>query len=254
MLSKAKIKLIHSLTNKKYRELHQLFFVEGSNNVLDFLSSDLKVSEVFATEEWLNLNNTVTKDLPAHCISTAEMKKITALSTPSEVLAIFKLPDFSKKENQFQSSLKLVLDDIRDPGNLGTIIRTADWFGIREIICSNTTTDAFSPKVVQASMGSLSRVAITYTELPLYFDQLPARIPVYGALLEGTPLSEIQHQGDGIILIGSEAHGINPGLFPFITHRITIPAGPIAPAGKAESLNASIATAIICYELSKTKF
>ncbi len=254
MLSKAKIKLINSLTHKKYREQQGLFMVEGSNNVLDFLASQLKVSEVFATNEWLELNNEATKHALTHGITTSEMKKITALTSPSEVLAIFELPDFSKKENHFQSSLKLVLDDIRDPGNLGTIIRTADWFGIRQIICSHTTTDAFSPKVVQASMGSLSRVAITYTELPLYFEQLPAPIPVYGALLEGTPLNQIQHQGEGIILIGSEAHGIHPNLFPYISHRVTIPAGSITPAGKAESLNASIATAIICYELSKSDF
>lgn len=251
MLSKAKAKLVNALLSKKQREQHQLFRVEGSNNVLDFLHSNLEATDIFASQTWINEQLTTISRLRYEVVSESEMKQITALTTPSEVLALFRFPVDESPEPDLQQTLVLMLDDIRDPGNLGTIIRTADWFGIRQIICSKATTDTFSPKVVQASMGSLARVSVRHTDLAGYLANLTDDLPVYGALLDGMPLHEIKHVGKGIILIGSEAHGINPDLFPYITNRITIPAGPASASGKAESLNASIATAIICYELSK---
>jgi TrmH family RNA methyltransferase len=251
MLSKAKTKLINALLTKKFRQQHQLFRVEGSNNVLDFLHGGSEVMEVFASETWIEQHLSETGSIRPEVISEDEMKKITSLTTPSEVLALFRLPKEKTALHQIPEHLTLMLDDIRDPGNLGTIIRTADWFGIRQIFCSQATTDAYSPKVVQASMGSLARVNVRYADLFGVLQNLKAEVPVYGALLEGTPLHEIHHTGPGIVLIGSEAHGISPALLPFINHRITIAPGPALTSGKAESLNASIATAIICYELSK---
>jgi TrmH family RNA methyltransferase len=253
MLSKAKIKLINSLTNKKYRQQHGLFMVEGSNNVIDFLQSGLETIEIFATNNWISAHIDLISDHKREPITEAEMKKITALTTPSEVLALFSLPNQKSLPSSQLRTLTLMLDDIKDPGNLGTIIRTADWFGIRHIICSNSTTDTFSPKVVQASMGSLSRVNIQYTELKPFLTSLKQDVPVYGALLEGKSIHNISHSGPGIILIGSEAHGINPDLFSHINQKITIPAGRPSESGKAESLNASIATAIICYQLTKAQ-
>ncbi len=251
MLSKAKTKLITSLLNKKYREQHQLFRVEGSNNVLDFLHGGLEAVEIFASVTWIEHHGSDIVNIRTHEVDEMEMKKITSLTSPSEVLALFQLPAQSMATPTIPEVLTLMLDDIKDPGNLGTMIRTADWFGIRQIICSQATTDAYSPKVVQASMGSLARVSVRYTHLAGYLSGLPAKLPVYGALLEGTPLHEIRHSGPGIILIGSEAHGISTTLLPYISRRITIPPGPTLSSGKAESLNASIAAAIICYELSK---
>jgi len=251
MLSRAKTKLITSLLNKKYREQHQLFRVEGSNNVLDFLHGGLEVVEIFASVTWIEHHGSDIGNIRTHEVDETEMKKITSLTSPSEVLALFQLPIQNMATPTIPETLTLMLDDIKDPGNLGTMIRTADWFGIRQIICSQATTDAYSPKVVQASMGSLARVSVRYTHLASYLSSLPADLPVYGALLDGTPLFEIRHSGPGIILIGSEAHGISTTLLPHITHRITIPSGPTLSSGKAESLNASMAAAIICYELSK---
>ncbi len=253
MLSKNKTKFVNALLSKKQREQMQLFRVEGSNNVIDFLQSGLEATEIFATENWINAHLDLISDHKSEAITEAEMKKITALTTPSDVLALFALPNQHSLPASQLSSLALMLDDIKDPGNLGTIIRTADWFGIRHIICSNSTTDAFSPKVVQASMGSLSRVNIQYTELKTVLTSLKQDVPVYGALLEGKSIQNISHSGPGIILIGSEAHGINPNLFSHINQKITIPAGPPSNSGKAESLNASIATAIICYQLTKAQ-
>ena len=251
MLSKAKTKLITSLLNKKYREQHQLFRVEGSNNVLDFLHGGLEAVEIFASVTWIEYHGSNIGNIRTHEVDETEMKKITSLTSPSEVLALFQLPVQDMATPTIPEALTLMLDDIKDPGNLGTMIRTADWFGIRQVICSQATTDAYSPKVVQASMGSLARVSVRYTHLASYLSGLPADLPVYGALLEGTSLHEIRHSGPGIILIGSEAHGISTTLLPHITHRVTIPSGPTLLSGKAESLNASMAAAIICYELSK---
>jgi TrmH family RNA methyltransferase len=140
------------------------------------------------------------------------------------------------------------LDDLRDPGNLGTIIRTADWFGIQDIFCSEETVDAFNPKVVQATMGSLARVRVHYTSLTEYFGQKPADLKIFGATLSGEPIASVSKPGKGILLIGSEAHGISQVLYPFIEKQIRIPS---AAGSGAESLNAAVATALVCYEFTR---
>jgi len=249
LITKAKIKLINSLANKKYREQHQLFKAEGTKNVLDFISGQMVCKEVFATHSWIYTHRDSLADTEVTPVTEAEMKKLTELTTPSEVLALFVLPDYPANVAG-SDSLVLMLDDIKDPGNLGTIIRTADWFGIHHIICSEQSTDAFSHKVVQASMGSLARVHLTYANLQQVLSELPETTPVYGALLEGKPIGEIKHQGSGVILIGSEAHGINKELYHYINQPVTIPPGLPTPQGRAESLNASVAASIICYALT----
>ena len=252
MLSKAKIKLIVQLRQKKYRELHNMFFVEGSTNVLDFLQSDFSFIELFATKDWFQKHSAGIQKESATIVSTSELKKISALKTPSEVFAIFELPDRSFNGMLITDNLSIALDNISDPGNLGTIIRTADWFGINHIYCSENTVDAFNPKVVQATMGSLARVKVTYNNLDKLFASKPNELQIFGAVLNGTPITEIKPQASGIILIGSESHGISSELLQYINHKITIPMFNEDTTNQPESLNASIANAIICYSL-KTK-
>lgn len=249
MLSKSKIKLLTQLKSKKYRELNNMFIVEGSRNVLDFLQNDNSCIEIFTTDNWLQKNELGIKDKNTITVTEKELKKITALKTPSEVLAIFELPNTTFNSTLVTDNLTIALDSISDPGNLGTIIRTADWFGINHIYCSKNTVDAFNPKVVQATMGSLSRVSVTYTDLDKLMASKPKDLPVFGAVLNGTSLNEIKPQANGIILIGSEAHGISPTLLEFITKKITIPLNNPSSTSNPESLNAAIATAIICFAL-----
>jgi TrmH family RNA methyltransferase len=251
MLSKEKIKLINSLKLSKYRREHKLFLAEGNINVLDFLKSNIRVEELFATDEWVKKHPESLQNVKVSTVSFKEFEKITALKTPSEVLALLAIPEHPVFNLNSLNDLVLMLDEIKDPGNLGTIIRTADWFGIRQVICSPETVDAYNPKVVQASMGSLARVEVHYDELSSILSYKPADINVYGAVLDGKPLNEIEKTNKGIILIGSEAHGISEKLFPFISHKITIPSYG-SSSEKAESLNASIANAIICYALRKS--
>ncbi len=242
MLSKAKIKLIVQLKQKKYRELQNMFVVEGSRNVIDFLQSKMSLVEFFATNNWIESQDFNTNEFHTNELTLAELKKVTALSTPSEVLAIFKLPNTIFNEHIVKDNISIALDNISDPGNLGTIIRTADWFGINQIYCSNNTVDAFNPKVVQASMGSLARVKVIYTDLESILKNKPKNLPVFGALLHGTSIKELEPQTNGVILIGSEAHGISKELLPFITQKITIPPFNKDSSNSPESLNASIAT------------
>lgn len=240
MLSKSKIKHIQSLKLNKFRKQHQVFIAEGSTNVLDFINSKAQVLEVYATEAWTNKHQEVLKGVSVEVVSSTDMERISALKHASEVLAVIHIPQHRLPKEI--DSYVLALDDIRDPGNLGTIIRTADWFGIQDIICSPETVDAYNPKVVQATMGSLTRVKVHYTPLADYFDQVKD-IPVFGAVLDGEDIRKTVKPGKGILLMGSEAHGISKALYPLIQHRIRIPS---AENNGAESLNAAVATALVC--------
>ncbi len=251
MLSKARIKLITQLKQKKFREINNMFIAEGSINVTDFIKSGINVIGLFATDKWMQTNkqNIANKNLTL--VSTKELKKISALSSPSEVLAILSLPITNEVNNISIENLTLALDSISDPGNLGTIIRTADWFGIKQIFCSSNTVDAYNPKVVQATMGSLARVEVIHTDLKKLFTNKPKNLPIFGAVLNGEPITKFKPQENGIILIGSEAHGISNELLPYITQKITIPSVNQNLSNNLESLNASVANAIICYALCK---
>lgn len=249
MLSKARIKLINQLKQKKYREQNKLFIVEGSKNTLDFLSSQFTVLEVFATDEWIESNKALIDSSLTTVTSRKDLKRISALTNPSDVVAIFNLPPKKSAQKLKSDVFSLVLDDIHDPGNMGTIIRTADWFGIVDIYCSENTVDIFNPKVVQATMGSLSRVNVSYTNISELLLNKPDKLPIFGALLQGKSITELGPQNSGAIIIGSEAHGISKDLIPLIDNKITIPLMNNDANNHPESLNASVACAIICYAL-----
>lgn len=251
MLSNARIKLINSLKLGKYRKEHGLFVAEGSTNVLDFIQGGIKVEEIFASEKWLEKNNKKLKGIHFSTVSDKELKKITNLKNPPEVFGIFKSPKHELPDLNNYTDLIIMLDDIRDPGNLGTIIRTADWFGIRLILCSEKTVDVYNPKVVQASMGSLGRVKVHYCDLEQVIKSKPDFIKVFGAVLNGTDLVEIPKPHRGIIMIGNESRGISEKLIPLVDQKITIPRQAMSDNASAESLNASIAAAIIFYEFRR---
>ena len=245
MLSKNDIKFLKSLQQNKYRRRLGLFLAEGSINVLDFLQGPLRVERLFATQNWLALHEKSISEMNCVAVNRQEMEKISALKNPSEVLAVVEKPEYPLPDITTINHYVLAMDDIKDPGNLGTIIRTADWFGIRDVVCSPETVDIFNPKVVQATMGSLARVRVHYTNLGDWFSGKPEELKVFGAVLDGQDIRKAGKPGKGILLIGSEAHGISRELYPFIDVRTRIPAG--AGSG-AESLNAAVATAIVCYE------
>ncbi len=248
MLSKAQIKQLHLLQQNKFRRKLGRFLAEGTINVLDFVRGSLSVEQLFATEEWIAGHHTELPDLKVETVTRQQMENISTLKNPSEVLAIVKKPDYPLPEINSLNRYVLALDDIRNPGNLGTIIRTADWFGIRDIVCSEETVDAYNPKVVQATMGSLARVRVHYTGLAAYFGKKPSDLKLFGAVLDGKDIRQIAKPGKGILLIGSEAHGISKTLYPFIDKHIRISS---ASTSGAESLNAAVAAAIVCYAFVK---
>jgi TrmH family RNA methyltransferase len=248
MLSKNQIKFINSLKIKKFRDEHKLFVAEGTKIVPELVNSSIIVKEVFTISE----NNTFPTTIKTTLIKPAELERISSLTTPNQLLAICEIPNYNI-ENNYSDKLTLALDDIKDPGNLGTIIRIADWFGIDTIICSKNTADAYNPKVVQATMGSIARVKIVYTNLTDFLTkESKHNTSIYGALLEGDNVYQ-QEKTNGIILIGSESHGISEENQKLIHHKIKIPSFSHLKTGDgaAESLNAAIATAIICSEFRR---
>ncbi len=239
MLTKATAKLIQSLKDKRTRHELGLFVVEGPKTVSELPASKITVKSLFATGDWLEANAHLFAG-SVECVEVSErqLEQISFLQTPQQVLALVSIPKPSNLSN-LQSHKVIALDTIQDPGNLGTIIRIADWYGITDIVCSTSSADVYSPKVVQATMGSFMRVRVHYTDLKQWLGQ--QSIPVMGALMSGTNLHQANLQQKGILLIGNEGSGISPELIPFITQAITIPR-----FGGAESLNAGVATAIIC--------
>ncbi len=244
MLSKAKIKFLQSLQHKKFRQLYHRFVVDGDKTVRELLASHFQVEAIYAEPWWMNKFKTLTQNVAeVHEISSDELQKISAHEKANGVVAVAHIPS---PETIFfdPNDFCLALDNISDPGNLGAIIRIADWFGIKSVLCSEGCVDAFNPKVVSSAKGSLFRTQVHYLNLPTFF---AAHQPnVYGALLEGESIYNTSLERKGILLIGNEAHGIAPELHPFITHKISIPS-----FGSAESLNAAVATGIICSEFSR---
>ncbi len=258
MLSHNQVKHITSLRVKKYREEYGQFIAEGHKLVTELLHSPFEVAAVYASPGWIERYGSVITDkkIRLHPTPERDMERITALSTPSPVLAVINIPapdPASQAVVPGAGDLLLALDDIRDPGNLGTIIRIADWFGISQVLCSESCADLYNPKVVQATMGSIARVVVTRCNLAEVFSTPPVfgTMPVYGAFLEGESLFELPLTPNGIILVGNESRGISPILEPLVTKKIFIPSYGNSESGKAESLNASIATAIICAEFRK---
>jgi TrmH family RNA methyltransferase len=254
MLSRNTIKFINSLKVKKYRQLHQTFIVEGEKSVDELILGRLNIKAVYCTVTWQQQNSHSVhgKNFDLITVSDDELSKISDLTTPNKVLALVQMPSVISLENFNPDEMILALDGIRDPGNMGTILRTADWFGIRQIICSPDCVDLYNPKVVQATMGSFARIQTVYAELEPSIRSFSS-IKVYGALLHGPSITEKKFTESGILIIGNESKGISPSLFPLITDPIFIPhlTSPLSSAYHAESLNASIANAIICYEIRK---
>jgi RNA methyltransferase, TrmH family len=240
MVSKNQIKLINSLQQKKFRISNNLFFAEGQKVIHELLQSDFKLNHLFATDTVFNDFDVDTKTL----VSQTELDKISALTTSNSCLAVFEIPKSKKIEN---NDLIVVLDDIRDPGNLGTIIRLCDWFGIRQIVCSQETVDVYNPKVVQATMGSIARVQVAYCDLVDFISK--SDLPVYGTFMEGTNIYKSELTSKSIIIFGNEANGISEKIEKLIQKRISIPR--FGAIQKTESLNVATATAIILSEFRR---
>jgi TrmH family RNA methyltransferase len=241
MLTKATIKLVQSLNDKKCRNEHGLFLVEGTKTVHELLASKIKVKTLFATADWFAAYKVLLdRSVEQVVVNERELKQLSNLMTPRQVVALAHIPEYAYDTEQILSSFVIALDGIQDPGNMGTIIRIADWYGIEHIICSPQCADVYNPKVLQASMGSFIRTSVLYTDLATFLESCSS-IPVYGALMQGKSLYETKLGRSGIILIGNEGAGISGDLLKFVTQPVTIPR-----RGEAESLNAAVAAAVIC--------
>ncbi|MDB5012418.1 MAG: methyltransferase [Daejeonella sp.] len=245
MISKSQISFVKSLHQKKFRREYGLFIAEGLKLVTEFLNSDYIIETIFftanASPKLLNLSH----NIKLHEVSNDDLSKISTLNTPQHVIAIIKIPKHAVlNSSNVKSTFSLALDGIQDPGNLGTIIRTADWFGLKNIICSTDTVDVYNSKVVQATMGSLSRMNIQYTDLNSFLKE--CYVPVYGAVLNGQSIYKTSFGTEGIIVLGNEGNGISDEVLKNIKHFITIPG-----FGSAESLNVATSAAIFCSELKR---
>lgn len=240
MVTKNQIKLISSLHQKKFRQLHQLFIAEGQKVIQELLDAKFELDHIYTTAPLF-------EGVSASCFSvctTDDLKKISALTVPNNCLAVFKIPSTSDCKEE---GLLLALDSIRDPGNLGTILRICDWFGITQIICSPDTVDLYNPKVIQATMGSISRVNVVYTELlPLL---KTTSLPIFGTFMDGENIYKMTLPTQGIIVMGNEANGISVAIEAVIENRIAIPR--FGALQKTESLNVATATAIILSEFCR---
>ena len=242
MVSKKQSKFIKSLKIKKYRSKEMCFFVEGRKNTLEGLASGLALKCLLATNEFLRHNEAelaFVESKLTEC-TAAELQELGTFSTNNDCLAVFEIPDVDEYID-FTDHI-VVLDGISDPGNLGTIIRTLDWFGFKQLVCSPETTDLYSPKVLNATMGSYTRVKVFIRDIEEFLASTPT--PSYGADLDGIPLPNLKTDSPIILVMGSESHGISESVSALLTHKVTIP-----KIGGAESLNVAIATGILCHHL-----
>lgn len=244
MVTKNQIKLIKSLHQKKYRKEHQLFIAEGVKVISELVKSSLVLQHIYCTEE-LDFGVSTSQ---LTLVSKDDLNKMSALSATSNCLAIFKC---ANEQQVDYSDLIVALDDIRDPGNLGTIIRLCDWFGIKNIICTNETVDVYNPKVVQATMGSISRVNIVYGDLPTLIRD-GGEVPVYGTFMDGENIYQKNIVNHGIIVMGNEANGISKEIEELVTEKIAIPR--YGNLQQTESLNVAMAASIVLSEFRRHNF
>ena len=246
MVSKAKIKYLKSLQVKKYRKQEKSFVVEGAKSVRELLNSSFEVIWVGGTENFLEAHalQLASKKIEAVEVNAKELAQLGSFQTNETVIAVAKMKQNSLSE--LKNEFCLVLDDLRDPGNVGTIIRTADWYGIKNIIVSEETADFYNPKTISATMGSFCRVNVFYTNLSEFFRQ--NKLPVFGAFIDGTDVHQLDFGKSGLIVIGNESNGISEEVSKFVQHRITIPR-----IGGAESLNAGIATGIVLDNIFRSR-
>ena len=241
MVSKNQIKLITSLQQKKFRQLHKLFIAEGVKVIQELLDSNFVLEHLYVTESIFESLNNESKTL----ITESELKKISCLSTPNNCLALFAIPE---TERPISSGLIVALDAVRDPGNLGTIIRLCDWFGVDQLWCNEQTVDLYNPKVVQATMGSLARVKVHYLDLEKEIQK--ANLPVFGTFMDGENIYQSNLPSEGILILGNEANGISTGIEKLVTSRLAIPR--FGNLQKTESLNVATATAIFLSEFKRS--
>ncbi|HEY9002397.1 MAG TPA: RNA methyltransferase [Mucilaginibacter sp.] len=245
MLSKSQINLLKSLQQKKFRREHGLFIVEGHKSIIEFINSAYPVEAVYYTPSFDSKVLKLSQKINFCEISVTELEKVSSLKTPQDALALIKIPQWPiLQHEQLKGKFSLVLDGVQDPGNMGTIVRIADWFGIDNIICSEDTVDAYNPKVVQACMGSLARVKVHYISLTDFLPKI--KLPVFGALLDGVNIYQTDFGKEGLIVMGNEGNGLRPEVQKMVNEAITIPR-----IGKAESLNVAIATALFCSEITR---
>jgi len=238
MLVKSKVKYIQSLGQKKFRDEEQVFIAEGPKIVKELLESgNADIKELYAIREWIDENALLLKKTEINEITEAELARISQLTTANKVIAIARQFDEPEKIIT-KEKIILALDTIQDPGNFGTIIRIADWFGIDYVICNQGCADIYNPKVVQATMGSIARVKVIYTDLEKWLKE--TNTDIYITALDGQDIREVERMKEGIIVIGNESKGISPGIIQLAKTKLTIP-----KKGKAESLNAAVATGII---------
>jgi TrmH family RNA methyltransferase len=240
MLSKNQIKLISSLQQKKHRSANQLFFAEGVKVIQELVKSNFELEHLYTTKADFDEIPAAKKTI----ISENDLNKISALATPNTCLAVFKIP---LEKKIIESGLIVALDSIRDPGNLGTILRLCDWFGVQQLLCSKETVDVFNPKVVQATMGSIARVNVNYIDLNAFISK--TNLPVFGTFMDGDAIYKTDLPQEGIIIMGNEANGISEELESLIQKRLTIPR--FGDLQETESLNVATATAIILSEFSR---
>lgn len=255
MLSRNRVKFLSSLKVRKFRTQYGQFLAEGEKIVLDLLNGQVHPAKsLIATRDWLAANQISTGPLLdlIEVASESDLRRITSLETPPPVVLLLNLRDHSIAWNEISKSLSLAFDEIKDPGNLGTIIRTADWFGIRYVICSSGSADCYNPKVVQSSMGAVMNVQVVYTDLGQFLSTARKDwgLKVLGTHTGARPVSETDWPGMGIVLFGNESRGISPGLFAHVDEWIAIP-----PASRqnphVESLNVASSAAIVCAMLTK---
>jgi len=247
MLSKSQVSLLKSLQHKKERKQNGLFLVEGHKSVVEFINSDYRIDAIYHAASFDPKMLNLSRKINLYNISVTDIGKISSLKTPQEIIALVQIPQYPMLNNQkLKQKFSLVLDGVQDPGNMGTIIRTADWFGISDIICSEDTVDAYNPKVVQASMGSLARINVHYVDIETVLPQMG--LPIYGAMLKGENIYNTQFGNEGLLVMGNEGNGVRPSVERLISKPVTIPR-----LGKAESLNVGIATALFCAEISRNK-
>lgn len=251
MLSKTKIKWIKSLERKKNRDEYNLFVAEGKKIVSDllpwmkcrflaYIPNTAAGASQYAADEIVE-------------ITESEYKKITFQKSPQGVLAVFEKPKYSVPAENILNNLNLALDGVQDPGNLGTIIRTADWFGIQDVFCSLHSADVFSPKTIQATMGAIARVRVHYVDLARFLENIKGKTPIYGTFMDGTVIYDEALTENGIIVMGNEGGGISEDILPLITKKLMIPNFP-PESITSESLNVAAATAITVSEFRRKKF
>lgn len=249
MISKSRIKLVNSLEQKKFRKREGLFVAEGPKLVNDLLSI-LPCQWMAHTQQYAKPSSICFPIEHEEICTPDELQKLSFLTTPQQVIALFSLPQHEFNPQLPAQELCLALDGVQDPGNLGTIVRLADWFGIRHIFCSPTTADIYSPKAIQATMGAIARVNLYYTDLVELIKQQESNTPIYGTLLDGNNVYQEDLQQKGLLIMGNEGNGLSQEVRALLTHKLFIPSFP-PDSPTSESLNVGVATAILCAEFRR---